>query len=250
MDGLSIFADGVDEVRKAVRQNIHEGADVIKLYVTGEGLLRPGDAARGDDVLVRGDRRRGRRGAQAQPAGRGARPRQRRRQALRLGRRRRPRARDVRRRRGGRDDRRAQGRHLRRAGPRLPLGHPRRTARPAASPPELLAATEYQEEWELGCMAMDKLRKAGVRVVPGRRLRLRLVPPRPVREGHRAVRHRHGLLADGGDRRRDEARLPSCSGSSTSAARSRRASAPTSSSSTATRSRTSRSSRTARSSRW
>ena len=42
MDGLAIFADGVDEVRKAVRQNIHEGADVIKLYVTGEGLLRPG----------------------------------------------------------------------------------------------------------------------------------------------------------------------------------------------------------------
>ena len=42
MDGLSIFADGVDEVRKAVRKNIHEGADVIKLYVTGEGLLRPG----------------------------------------------------------------------------------------------------------------------------------------------------------------------------------------------------------------
>ena len=42
MDGLSIFADGVDEVRKAVRKNISEGADVIKLYVTGEGLLRPG----------------------------------------------------------------------------------------------------------------------------------------------------------------------------------------------------------------
>jgi len=34
-------------------------------------------------------------------------------------------------------------------------------------PPEVMAATEYQEEWELGCIAMDKLRKAGVRVVPG-----------------------------------------------------------------------------------
>ncbi len=42
MDGLAIFADGVEEVRKAVRQNINEGCDVIKLYVTGEGLLRPG----------------------------------------------------------------------------------------------------------------------------------------------------------------------------------------------------------------
>ena len=29
MDGLAIFADGVEEVRKAVRQNIHEGCDVI-----------------------------------------------------------------------------------------------------------------------------------------------------------------------------------------------------------------------------
>src|SRR5262245_18722483 len=42
MDGLAIFADGVEEVRKAVRLNIREGCDVVKLYVTGEGLLRPG----------------------------------------------------------------------------------------------------------------------------------------------------------------------------------------------------------------
>ena len=42
MDGLSIFADGVDEVRKAVRAEHQRGRDVIKLYVTGEGLLRPG----------------------------------------------------------------------------------------------------------------------------------------------------------------------------------------------------------------
>src|SRR5436305_4234375 len=40
MEGLAIFADGVEEVRKAVRQNIREGCDVIKMYVTGEGLLR------------------------------------------------------------------------------------------------------------------------------------------------------------------------------------------------------------------
>ena len=42
MEGLAIFADGVEEVRRAVRENIREGCDVIKLYVTGEGLLRPG----------------------------------------------------------------------------------------------------------------------------------------------------------------------------------------------------------------
>jgi imidazolonepropionase-like amidohydrolase len=42
MDGLGIFADGIDEVRKAVRSVIKENADVIKLYITGEGLLRPG----------------------------------------------------------------------------------------------------------------------------------------------------------------------------------------------------------------
>ena len=52
-------------------------------------------------------------------------------------------------------------------GPRLPLGHPRQRRRPAASRRSVMAATEYQEEWELGCVAMDKLRKAGVRVVPG-----------------------------------------------------------------------------------
>jgi len=42
MDSLGIFADGIDEVRKAVRSVIKESADVIKLYITGEGLLRPG----------------------------------------------------------------------------------------------------------------------------------------------------------------------------------------------------------------
>ena len=51
MDGLAIFADGVEEVRKAVRQNIHEGADVIKLYVTGEGLLTLRDT-KGRLVLI------------------------------------------------------------------------------------------------------------------------------------------------------------------------------------------------------
>ena len=30
-----------------------------------------------------------------------------------------------------------------------------------------MAATEYQEEWDLGCVAMKKLKEAGVRVIPG-----------------------------------------------------------------------------------
>ena len=34
-------------------------------------------------------------------------------------------------------------------------------------PPEVMEATEYQEEWELGCVAMKKLKDAGVRVIPG-----------------------------------------------------------------------------------
>jgi imidazolonepropionase-like amidohydrolase len=34
-------------------------------------------------------------------------------------------------------------------------------------PPEVMAATEYQEEWDLGCQAMEKLKNLGVRVIPG-----------------------------------------------------------------------------------
>jgi imidazolonepropionase-like amidohydrolase len=34
-------------------------------------------------------------------------------------------------------------------------------------PPDVMAKTEYQEEWELGCEAMRKLKEAGVRVIPG-----------------------------------------------------------------------------------
>jgi imidazolonepropionase-like amidohydrolase len=32
---------------------------------------------------------------------------------------------------------------------------------------EMIDASEYQEEWEVGCVAMNKLREAGVRVIPG-----------------------------------------------------------------------------------
>ena len=38
---------------------------------------------------------------------------------------------------------------------------------PAASHPTSWPATEYQEEWEVGCEAMKKLKDAGVRVIPG-----------------------------------------------------------------------------------
>ena len=39
MDGLGVFVDGPWEVRKAVRQMVKDGADMIKMYITGEGLL-------------------------------------------------------------------------------------------------------------------------------------------------------------------------------------------------------------------
>lgn len=41
MEGLAIFADGVEECRKAARMMIKENVDIIKVYVTGEGILRP-----------------------------------------------------------------------------------------------------------------------------------------------------------------------------------------------------------------
>ncbi|MBI3470313.1 MAG: amidohydrolase family protein [Candidatus Solibacter usitatus] len=37
LEGLTIIADGEDEIRKAVRLNVKETADVIKLFVSGEG---------------------------------------------------------------------------------------------------------------------------------------------------------------------------------------------------------------------
>lgn len=39
MEGLGIFADGVEECRKAARVVIKEGADIVKTYVTGEGMI-------------------------------------------------------------------------------------------------------------------------------------------------------------------------------------------------------------------
>src|SRR2546426_382798 len=94
MEGLAIFADGVEEVRKAVRLNIREGCDVIKMYVTGEGLLRgrPGLGYHWG-ILAKG----------------------------------------------------------------LAVGISQ----------EMLDASAYQDEWERGCAAMNKMREAGIRIVPG-----------------------------------------------------------------------------------
>src|SRR5262249_4927254 len=39
MERLGVFADGPWEVRRAVRQLLKDGADVVKMYVSGEGLL-------------------------------------------------------------------------------------------------------------------------------------------------------------------------------------------------------------------
>ena len=110
-------------------------------------------------------------------------------------------------------------------------------------------ATLYQEEWDVGCVAMDKMRKAGIRVVPGGDYGFVWCPHgeyakdielfvtdmgfSPMEAIVAATKHGSELV-------RMEARP----------APSRRASSPTSWSSTATRSRTSRSSRTARGSRW
>jgi imidazolonepropionase-like amidohydrolase len=39
MEGLAIYADGVEECRKAARMVLKEGADIVKTYVTGEGMI-------------------------------------------------------------------------------------------------------------------------------------------------------------------------------------------------------------------
>lgn len=39
MEGLGVFVDDPWAVRKAVRQMVKDGADMIKMYITGEGLL-------------------------------------------------------------------------------------------------------------------------------------------------------------------------------------------------------------------
>jgi imidazolonepropionase-like amidohydrolase len=166
MDGLSIFADGVEEVRKAVRQNIHEGADVIKLYVTGEGLLRPGVPPEETmysfeeiAVAVEESHKRNRQVAAHVRGNDGVKL------CVAAGV-------DVLEHATYADDEAVAMIAERKDDifvvPGLGYHWGILVNGPACGiTPEHLAATEYQEEWELGCVAMDKLRRAGVRVVPG-----------------------------------------------------------------------------------
>ncbi len=166
MDGLAIFADGVDEVRKAVRQNIREGADVIKLYVTGEGLLRPGRPPRRRCTPSRRSRSRYR---EAHKRNRQVAAHVRGNDGVKLcveaGV-------DVLEHATYADDDAialiAERKDDIFVVPGLGYHWGILTKGEACGiPPEVMALTEYQEEWDLGCVAMDKLRKAGVRVVPG-----------------------------------------------------------------------------------
>jgi len=147
MDGLAIFADGVDEVRRAVRQNIREGCDVIKMYVTGEGLLRPGMPPEEtmysfEEIAVAVDEahKRNRQLAAHVRGNDGVKL------CVQAGV-------DVLEHATYADDE------------AVAMIAERRVE--CGIPPEVMEATLYQEEWELGCEAMEKLKNAGVRVVPG-----------------------------------------------------------------------------------
>ena len=70
----SNLADGPEEVTKAVRTNIKNGADFVKILVTG-AILSKGISARSAAVFGRRDPGRGHRGEPLGSAGRGARAR-------------------------------------------------------------------------------------------------------------------------------------------------------------------------------
>ena len=166
MDGLSIFADGVDEVRKATRININEGADVIKVYVSGEGLLRPNTPPEETmysyeeiAVVVEEAHKRNRQVAAHVRGNDGVKL------CVKAGV-------DVLEHATYADDEAVAMIAERKDDifvvPGLGYHWGILVNGPACGiTEEHLAATEYQDEWEKGCIAMDKLRKAGVRVVPG-----------------------------------------------------------------------------------
>ncbi len=166
MDGLAIFADGVDEVRRAVRQNIKEGCDVIKLYVTGEGLLRPGVPPEEtmysfEEIAVAVDEahKRNRQIAAHVRGNDGVKL------CVEAGI-------DVLEHATYADDEAVEMIAAKRDEIFVVPGlgyHWGILEKGVACgiPPEVMALTEYQEEWELGCQAMEKLKNAGVRVVPG-----------------------------------------------------------------------------------
>jgi len=166
MDGLAIFADGIDEVRRAVRQNIKEGCDVVKVYVTGEGLLRPNQPPEEtmyslEEMIVAVDEahKRNRQIAAHVRGNDGVKL------CVKAGF-------DVLEHATYADDEAVEmiAEHKDTMFVVPGLGYHWGILTKGIEcgiPPDLMAATEYQEEWELGCVAMDKLRKAGVRVVPG-----------------------------------------------------------------------------------
>jgi imidazolonepropionase-like amidohydrolase len=166
MDGLAIFADGVEEVRKAVRENIKDGCDVIKLYVTGEGLLRPNQPPEEtmysfEEIAVAVDEahKRNRQIAAHVRGNDGVKL------CVEAGI-------DVLEHATYADDEAIEMIAARKD--RLfvvpGLGYHWGIIEKGIEcgiPPDVMAKTEYQEEWELGCEAMRKLKEAGVRVIPG-----------------------------------------------------------------------------------
>ena len=167
MEGLAIFADGVEEVRKAVRQNIHEGCDVIKLYVTGEGLLRgPGMLPEETmysfeeiEVAVREAHTRNRQVAAHVRGDDGVKL------CVRAGV-------DVIEHATYADDEAiemiAERKDRLFVVPGLGYHWGILTKGEACGiPREVIDETMYQDEWERGCVAMAKMREAGIRVVPG-----------------------------------------------------------------------------------
>lgn len=166
MDGLAMFADGVEEVRKAVRVNIHEGCDVIKLYVTGEGLLRPGVPPEEtmysfEEIAVAVDEahKRNRQIAAHVRGNDGVKI------CVEAGV-------DVLEHATYADDEAIAMIAARKDKVFVVPGlgyHWGILEKGVACgiPPEHLEATQYQDEWERGCEAMNKMREAGIRVVPG-----------------------------------------------------------------------------------
>ncbi len=168
MEGLAIFADGVEEVRKAVRLNIREGCDVIKMYVTGEGLLRGRPGLPPEETmysleeiqaLVREAHTRNRQTAAHVRGNDGVKL------CVEAGI-------DVIEHATYADDEAIEmiaerrdrifvvpglGYHWGILAKGLAVGISQ----------EMLDASAYQDEWERGCAAMNKMREAGIRIVPG-----------------------------------------------------------------------------------
>lgn len=166
MEGLAIFADGVEEVRKAVRQNIKEGCDVVKLYVTGEGLLRPGVPPEETmysfeeiQVAVSEAHKRNRQIAAHVRGNDGVKL------CVEAGV-------DVIEHATYADDEAIE--MIAARADRMfvvpGLGYHwgiLEHGEACGIPPEVMAASLYEDEWERGCEAMAKMREAGIRVIPG-----------------------------------------------------------------------------------